>query len=150
MKVKQPLWFWIGVLITLPLAYFVFNCVEFLWSSQKVLSTVENVWGENASCSQGRRRARKPCTKFHARLDYVVNGMTYDIYVSAGQSDGHDQPISQARHSLRERVPVVYDPRTPRRACRDTFWDIWGAALMTFFVQLFAFVGGFSEKKRKN
>lgn len=56
--------------------------------------------------------------------------------------------ISQAKHLVGQQVPVAYDPDRPGRAYRDSFWDIWGAPLMTFFVQLFAFFGGFSEKRR--
>lgn len=145
MRVKQPFFFWVGVLITLPLVYFLADRIHFVHSARAVMSTVENVRGENSRCGGKRRRN---CTKFYAQLSYRVDEMRYRLEVSAGSTSGHNQSISNAKHYRNQLVPVAYDPRRPQRAYRDAFWDIWGAPLGTFFVQLFAFAGGFSEKRR--
>lgn len=144
MTVKQPLYFWVAVLLTLPLAYFLIDRAHFVWTSQTVMSTVEKVTASNGRCGRKRRRN---CTKFSALLKYNVGGEIYRFSVSAGTARGHDQPLSRARHHANQPVQVAYDPRNPRHAYRDAVWDIWGAPILTFILQLCAFFGSLTERR---
>lgn len=146
MKVRNGFLFALAVLMTFPLAYFVTDRIDFVRSSKKTPGTVQDVRAHNDRC--GGRKRRYDCTKFTATLRYNVDEGTYQIDVSAGSVRGHDRPISAADHRFHEQVQVAYDSRQPSRAYRDTLWDIWGAPLITFFVQICMLFGGFTEKRR--
>lgn len=144
MRVKQPVYFWVAVLATLPLAYFLIDRVHFVWSSRTVMSSVEKVTASNGRCG-GKRRYN--CTKFQAELKYRVGDRNYWLSVSAGSERGHNQPLHYARHQRNQRVQIAYDPRNPARAYRNTLFDIWGAPIITFFVQICSFIGSLTEPK---
>ena len=138
------LYLWVAALLTLPLLYFLIDRIDFVWSSKTVMSTVENVRGENDTCG-GKRKYR--CTRYYAMLQYDVDDATYRIEVGAGRERGYDQPLELANHRVGQAVQVAYDPSKPARAYRDTFWDIWGAPLITFFLQICAFFGNKKEER---
>lgn len=142
------IFFWVAMSLTLPLLYFVVDRSVFVWSSQPVASTVESISAENDRCGSRKRRYR--CTKFSATLKYRVDGVTYSIVASAGSARGHDRPSSEARHHIDEQVRVIYDVRTPARAYRDMFWDIWGAPVLNVIIQVCAFIASLSERQRES
>jgi hypothetical protein len=148
MKVKSPLFFWIALLLFLPLAYFVFDRIHFVVTARPVSAEVSRVTSQNDRC--GSRRSKYNCTKYYATLRYEVQGRWHQISVSAGRQRGHNQPLSGARYRSGDREAVKYDPRQPWRAYRNTLWDIWGAPLMTFFMQIAMFVASFSDKRRRD
>jgi len=148
MKVKSWLLFGIGVLLVVPLAYFVYDRVQFVLTAQSVTAVVDRVTSENDRC--GRRRSRHNCTKYRATLSYEVQARRHHISVSAGTQRGHNQPISRANYRSGDRVSVKYDPARPARAYRNTFWDIWGAPIFTFFAQIAVFVASFAEQRRRD
>jgi hypothetical protein len=147
MKIKSGFLFGLSLLLTLPLGYFLYDRIEFVRTAQRINATVEDIWASNDRC--GRKRARYACTKYQARLRYEVQGGQYRLSVSAGQSRGHNQPISRAEYRIGGTDVVAYDPRKPSRGYRDRTWDIWGAPVVTFFIQIAAFVGSFSEQRKR-
>lgn len=148
MKIKNSAYLGVSLLLILPLGYFLHDRLEFVRAAQQTEGTVEQVTSENSSC--GRKRSRHACTKYEATLRYQVQGSQYRISVSAGRSRGHNQPISHANYAVGGREIVAYDPRRPGRAYRDKLWDIWGAPLITFLVQIGAFVASFTERQKNN
>jgi hypothetical protein len=146
MKIRSSLLFGIGVLMVVPLGYFVYDRIEFVRTARQTAGVVEEVTRQNSSC--GRKRTRHACTKYEATLRYEVQGAQYRIFVAAGSSRGHDRPISHAYYAIGARDVVAYDPRRPGRAYRDRFWDIWGAPLITFLFQIGTFVASFHEREK--
>ena len=147
MKIRNGFFFGLSLLLILPLGYFLYDRMEFVRTARETSGTVEQVTSENTSC--GRKRTRHACTKYRATLRYDVQGTQYRITVPAGRSRGHNQPISHAQYAVGGRDVVVYDPRRPGRAYRDRVWDIWGAPLITFFVQIGSFLAGFTERQKE-
>lgn len=145
MKVKNGFFFGLSLLLLLPLGYFIYDRIEFVRTARKTSAIVEQVTGRNDSC--GRKRARYACTKFQATLRYEVRGNQYRITAPAGSTRGLDQPASRASYRIGGAEVVAYDPRKPSRGYRDMLWDIWGAPLVTFFVQFGTFVASFSDRR---
>jgi hypothetical protein len=147
MKINSSFYLGFGVLLIVPLGYFLYDRTEFVSTARQTSGVVEQVTRQNTSC--GRKRSRHACTKYEATLRYEVQGAQYRISVPAGSSRGHNQPISHASYAIGAREVVAYDPRRPHRAYRNKLWDIWGAPLMTFFVQIGAFIAGFNDREKK-
>jgi hypothetical protein len=147
MKVQSSFMFGVSLLLFLPLAYFLYDRFEFVRTAEHTIGVVERVIGENDRC--GRKRRRHNCTVFTAVLRYEVKARPYSIEVSAGKARGHNQPISRSLYSKGSRERVAYDPRQPTRAYRDKLWDIWGAPLITFFIQIGTFVSSFTENRKR-
>ncbi len=146
MKDKNPFYFWLAVLLFIPLGYFVIDRTDFILTSQQTWGTVERITSKNDRC--GRKRTRYKCTKYHATLPYEVDGRQYRISVTAGTARGHNQLKDLADHRMGERARVMYDPRAPTRAYRDAMWDIWGAPIATFLMQIAAFVASIRDRRR--
>lgn len=138
----------VAVGLTLPLLYFLIDRIQFVSVAQTTPGTVEQVTAKNSTCKR-RRYSRYACTLFRATIGYDVEGRHYRLQVAAGRARNHNQPISRAKYRKGERERVAFDPDRPSRAYRDTFWDIWGTPLMTFFVQLAALIAGRAEQRRK-
>jgi len=147
MKVQSRFLFGFSLLLFLPLAYFLYDRVEFVRTAAHTSGVVERVTGTNDRC--GRKRSRHNCTRFRALVRYDVQARPYFIDVSAGTARGPNQPISRSMYSIGSRERVAYDPRRPSRAYRDKVWDIWGAPLITFFIQIGTFVASFSEQRKR-
>jgi len=148
MRVKQGLWFAIGLILLVPLLYFIGDRTIFMLRSQEAHGSVVEVQGKNDRCGGSRRRRRYDCTKFTAGVSYEVRASQYRISVSAGKTRGHDQPLSAADYAVGDSVPVVYSPRSPQRAYRNSIWDVWGAPIMLFIFQVGSFFAAFTEKRR--
>lgn len=142
----KPLYFWIAIALCIPLAYFLIDRIEFVWSSKTVMGSVEDVRARNDLCGG---KTKYSCTKYKALLTYGVEGVTYRIDVEAGRKRGQDQPLDFADHRVGDAVRVAYDPREPERAYRDTWWDIWGMPFMVFLMQIGAFFGSFKERRNE-
>ena len=145
MRARSPFYFWIIVLLCIPLIYFVIDRTYFEIVALETTGTVERIWGRDDRC--GTKRRRYDCTKFTAAVRYEVQGAEYGIDVSAGTARGHGEPISQSDYRVGGGVMIAYNPRKPGHAYRNTFWDIWGAPVLTFFMQICAFFGGLKEKR---
>jgi hypothetical protein len=146
MKIKNGVFFGISLLLILPLAYFLFDRVKFLTSAQQTYGVVQQLRAENDRC--GRKRSRHNCTKFRAMLSYDVQGRQYQIEVSAGSTRGHNQPVSYADYGVGQTEVVAFDPRQPSHAYRNKLWDIWGAPIATFLIQIATFVASINERRK--
>jgi hypothetical protein len=120
--------------------------VVFLAAAERTVGEVTQLESRNGRC--GGRRTRRSCTKFYADVSYRTGGATWVLEVTAGRSNGYGRPLAEADYRVGDRVTIAYNPRRPRQAYRDTLWDIWGAPLMAFFVQIGAMFGGLNDRKR--
>ena len=126
--------------------------ISFLSRAEKVDGHVTSVSSYNDRCSSGSRRRRTyyDCTKFSAVISFVTNrGEGHSFTVSAGSSRGHNQPDTYASYRPGEAVPVLYDPKDPSNACRNTFMDKWGTPFMLFVFQIITLIASMTEKKRR-
>lgn len=142
---KKRVYFWIAIALCLPLAYFLVDRIDFVWSSKTVMGNVEDVRAYNDVCGGKRKYS---CTKYQARLAYRVDDVNYRLDVEAGRERGRDQPLNLADHRVGQAVQVAYDPSKPSRAYRDTWWDIWGMPFMVFLGQICTFFASFKERRQ--
>lgn len=145
MTASNRVYFWIGMALFLPLAYFLFDRTDFVLNSRPVVATVEQVSARNARCG---KRGRRTCTKFEATLKYPVSGVDYRIDVNAGRTRGHNQSVEHASYRSWDQVELLYDSRRPQRAYRDTTWDIWHVPILMLLVQIAAFIASMNDKDR--
>lgn len=119
----------------------------FLSRAQTTIGHVVGVSAENARC--GSRRSRYACTRFHAAVEYRINGgAPRHKTVSAGRKRGYDQPVSYARHPPGSAVRLLYDPHNTQRVYRDTKSDVFGGPLLSLFLSLGAGVGGMKQRDK--
>ena len=144
--VKNKLLFVVSMALVLVVLGFVADRVVFLVRAEHATGEVTELSSYNTTC--GRKRSRHACTQFRAHVRYTVNDEERSLDVSAGSSRGNNRPLSEANYARGSKVPVLYTPRNPNQAYRDTFFDVWGAPLMAFFPQIATLVGAFSEKRR--
>jgi hypothetical protein len=145
MKVRSTPWFVISMIVAAVFLYFIADRSIFLARAEETVGEVTNLTSVNSRC--GSRRSRHACTKFSAEVRFFGAGDSQVLNVSAGSSRGHYRPLSAARHYRGERVNVVYNPRNPREAYRDTFWDVWSAPIVTLFVQIASLFASTRERK---
>jgi hypothetical protein len=148
MKIRNSLYFTIAVCLVIPLGYFLIDRTQFVLTAQGTMGTIQGVTATNTRC--GRKASKHNCTKFNATLKYEVNGSPYWLEVTAGKARGHDQPKTLADYRIGDSVQVAYDPNNPNRGYRNALWDIWGAPILTFFLQIAMFFGGMKEEQRKS
>jgi voltage-gated sodium channel len=117
----------------------------FLARAEHVISEVTRVTAHNERCAG--KRSRYDCTAYAALLRYTVNDKSYFLTVHAGTERGHNRPLTLARHQVGQRVEVVFDPRRPATADRNTFSDVFGGAILFFLIHLTLLVTSFSEPK---
>lgn len=146
MKKGKRAYFWVIVVLCVPLVYFLVDRIDFVWSSEKVMGTVEDVRAHNGTCGGKHKYS---CTKYDATLGYRVNDVDYRIEVEAGRKRGRDHPVTFADHRVGDAVQVAYDSRKPERAYRNTWWDIWGMPFLVFMFQIAAFFGNQKERDRE-
>jgi hypothetical protein len=141
MKVRDPICFFIGLVLFLPLLYFLLDCTIFVVTADRTAGAVETVRAENGRC--GRRRSRYDCTRYEATIRYHVQSRDHRIQIGAGSMKGHDQPVANAYYAPDDIVPVAYSRRNPQWAYRDEVFDIWRAPIMTFAIQVALFISAF-------
>lgn len=146
MRGKWNFYFTAAILLTLPLVYFLIDRAVFSMRARETVGIVQRIHAENDNC--GRRRRRHNCTNFEADLRYDVDEISYQVTVSAGSARGHNKPTSLADYAVGQSEKVAYDESRPSRAYRDTVWDIWGAPIITFFLQVAAFIASLKEERR--
>lgn len=115
----------------------------FLAGAERTMSEVTSVTAYNSRCRS--RRTRYDCTEYLAVLHYAVNDKPHALTVDAGTERGHDRPVTLAKHQVGQRVEVVFDPRRPEAAYRDTFSDVFAAAILFFLLHLTLLVSSFNE-----
>ena len=81
------------------------------------------------------RRPSRACTRFTATVAYAVQGSMRQLSLGAGQSRGHDEPVSDARYRPGDRIALRVHPRTGE-AYADATTAVWGLPM------LLALVGG--------
>ena len=145
MTVSNWVYFWIGMLLFMPLTYFLFDRTDFVLNSQQAVATVEQVSARNARCG---KRGRRACTKFEATLKYQVSGTDYRIDVNAGRTGGHNQSVEFANYRSWDQVGLVYDSRRPQLACLDTTWAIWHVPIILVLVQIALFIASMNDRNR--
>lgn len=87
---------------------------------------VVEVESRNARCG---RKPRRACTKFTAIVAYAVAGSTRQVRLGAGQERGRNEPISEARHQVGDRIALRVHPRTGE-AHADTTAGVWGLPIL--------------------
>jgi hypothetical protein len=123
----------------------VVNRLLFLADAERTVGHVTGVWGQDGRC--GRRRSKYDCTRFDARVEYVVAGTPLTIDIDAGRARGHGQPVSRASFRTGAAVTVVHAPGG-RPAYQDTFFAIWGGPLFTFVFGIASAFGGLRKEER--
>jgi hypothetical protein len=140
MKVRDPICFFIGLLLFVPLLYFLLDRTIFVVTADRAMGTVETVRAENGRCG---RRPRHDCTRYEAVVRYMVQSRDHRIAVGAGSEKGLDQPLASAYYAPDDLVMIAYSRRNPQRAYRDEVADIWGTPIVTFIAQLALFFSAF-------
>jgi hypothetical protein len=143
-RVRNPFAFWIGVLLTLPLSYFLVDRIDFAWSSRTEVGSVVEISARNSTCS----KSRYDCTVFKAKVRYRVGEDLRRFWISAGTARDHNRSKGEANLHVNQLVPVVYDVRNPARVYRDTFWEVWGPPFLTLVFQLAMFMVALQEGHR--
>ena len=147
MRARNKLYLMVVVLLCVPLAYFVIDRTYFEIVSVETTGIVESIAGRDDRC--GKRRRRYSCTKFTATLRYEVQQSSYLIDVSAGTARGHGQSISKSDYYVGQSESIAYDPSRPTHAYRNKLWDIWGAPLLTFILQVCAYLGSLKDRREE-
>jgi len=147
MTASNRIYFWIGMALFLPLAYFLFDRIDFALSSQQAVAAVERISAHNTRCG---KRGRRASTKFVATLKYQVSGRDYRIDVNSGRTRGYDQSVQFANHYAGAQEKLVYDLRRPERAYHDTTWAVWHAPILILLVQIAFFIGSMNDKDRRD
>jgi len=139
--------FIISLLVVPVFLWLLVDRIQFVARAERVEGRVEEVRASNSSC--GRRKSRRPCTKFNATISFVSNGGRWSSFrTEIGSARGHDQPLSRAPSRPGDGVPVLYDPTDISKACRDYFMDKWGAPLLALIFQVCTLLGSLTEKRR--
>jgi hypothetical protein len=143
--IKSPVMFWFSMLLALVVLGFVADRTLFLMRAVNTTGNVVNLSATNSSCSCGRR-CRYSCTKFQAQVSFQAAAAPAALWVSAGSAHGYDCPVSQARYDLGDSVPVIYNPRNPAEAYRNSFADVWGTPLTALFFQIVTLISSFTKR----
>jgi hypothetical protein len=144
--VKSPVLFACSLVLAVVFLGFVADRVLFLIGAVHTTANVVNLSAENARCSCGKR-CHYDCTKFQAQVSFETAQAPAAVWVSAGSAHGYDCPVAQARYGIGDPVPVLYNPRRPSEAYRNTVGDIWGAPLVALLFQVVTLIGSFSERR---
>lgn len=145
--IKQP---WLAAVSAVCLLVAIGFAIErsiFLLSAERTPGTISSIDSRNDTC--GAKKRRYACTKFTASVRYRVGpDVNPSITVSAGSSQGSNQPVTNASRRVGETVRVVYSPSTPTKAYEDTFFGVWGAPVIAFGAQIATMLGSLSEGRR--
>lgn len=144
-RIKSPVLFWFSMALALVVLGFVADRALFLWHAVETTGNVVELSASNGSCSCGRHCSYS-CTKFRAQLSFQTAATSAALWVSAGTAHGYDCPVSQARYDIGASVPVIYNPRNPGEAYRNSFADVWGAPLITLFFQIATLISSFTNR----
>jgi hypothetical protein len=133
MKVQNQFSFAVSLVLLIAFCWSVVGQILFLNRAEHGVGVVRELRAHNDRCGE---KIRHDCTRFLATVELQVAGSTRSSYLDAGETGGHDQPLSKARHQVGDRVPFVFDPSRPEEIYRDEFWDVWGMSLgwLVFFV----------------
>jgi hypothetical protein len=127
--IRRPFLLVVAAVLLLASAGLFVERALFALRAQKTAGNVIAVDAANDRCGS-RRRSRHPCTKFTATVQFsTTKGEVRTHAVSAGSRRGYDQPPSSATLHEGDPVRVLYDPRSPSRAYRDSTGELWGAPL---------------------
>jgi hypothetical protein len=143
--IKSPVLFWFSMVLVLVVLGFVADRALFLWHAVETTGNVVDLSASNGSCSCGRH-CHYSCTKFRAQVGFQAQDTAAALWVSAGTAHGYDCPLSQARYLIGAPVPVIYNPRRPSEAYRNTFMDVWGTPLMALFFQIVTLISSFTKR----
>jgi hypothetical protein len=146
--VKSPVLFWFSMVLVLVVLGFVADRTLFLIRAVHTSGNVMNLSAANGSCSCGRR-CRYDCTKFQAQVSFQAREVPAALWVSAGSANGYNCPVAYARYAIGDSVAVVYNPRDPAEAYRDTVADVWGAPIAAFFFQIVTLIGSFTRGRHQ-
>ncbi|HEV2701349.1 MAG TPA: hypothetical protein VGV09_06950 [Steroidobacteraceae bacterium] len=143
--VKSPVMFWCSMALALVVLGFVADRTLFLLRAVHTTGNVVELRGANGSCSCGRHCSYS-CTKFQAQVSFQAGQEPATVWVSAGSAHGYDCPVTQARYTIEDSVPVIFNPHHPAEAYRDTVSDVWGTPLMVLFFQIVTLVSSFTKR----
>jgi len=146
--VKSPVLFWFSMALALVVLWFVADRTLFLIRAVHTSGNVINLSAANGSCRCGRR-CHYDCTKFQAQVGFQARESPAALWVSAGSARGYDCPVTQARYVIGDSVAIVYNPRNPAEAYRDTVADVWGAPIAAFFFQIITLIGSFTRGRQQ-
>jgi hypothetical protein len=143
--IKSPVMFWFSMVLALVVLGFVADRTLFLMRAVVTTGNVVDLSASNGSCSCGRH-CRYACTKFQAQVSFQATESPAALWVSAGTAHGHDCPVAQARYGIGDSVPVIYNPRNPAEAYRNSFADVWGTPLVALFFQIVTLISSFAKR----
>jgi hypothetical protein len=147
--IKRPFTFIVSVMLLIVALGFGAERTLFLLRAKKTTGTVVGVTASNDRCGSGRSR-RYECTRFGATVEFTTTTGATAIYrLPAGSSTGHGQPVTLATLHEGGAVRIVYDPKHPQRAYRDTARDVWGTPVATAFGGVLAMVTSFFERRSR-
>lgn len=151
---RQTVYFWLGILMFVPLIHVVQDRWEFTRVAQRATGTVARVETTTTSCSDDTDSPRRLwprlwssrwCTHYSADVRYVVGGRPYSTTLGAGRDRIYSGYEASVKYTVGERVAIVYDPRRPERAYADSLLQIWGVPIFVLFIQVALLVGALRE-----
>jgi hypothetical protein len=147
--IKQPVYFYISLVLLAVAAWFGGDRLLFLKSAQHVTGTVSYITSINSSC--GRRYTRHSCTKFSAVVGYSPAGQSqaYSIILPAGRARGDSQPLSLATLHPGGRVAIVCNPKHPAEAYEDSLSGVWMTPIYIMFFQVCFLLTGLTEPRSR-
>jgi hypothetical protein len=135
-----------SLIIAAVLAYLVGDRIVFMSRAVRTVGAVTEVSASDERCG---RKGRRRCTKFTATVQFAAGDDAHAIGVGAGSARGYGQPVTYAKYRVGSRVGIVFDPRNPARAYRDTLWDVWAGPMLCLLILATPLVVTFTERRPK-
>jgi hypothetical protein len=135
-----------SMVLALVVLGFVADRTLFLLRAVRTTGNVVDLNATNGRCRCGKR-CHYDCTKFQALVRFQTREEPATLWVSAGTSHGHNAALASAQYGVGNPVPVVFNPRNPTEAYRNSLWDVWGLPILTFFFQIATLIGSFTQRR---
>lgn len=147
--VKQPVWFIIGCLILFIFLYFIIIRIQLIIVSEHAVWQITRITWYNTNCWWGRTSSPFPCTKYNAYVDFTtLKWEKSSLTIWAWNVWWWDEPITNSTKQVWWFIKIIYNPKNISKAYESTFYWIWWAPIIAFFLQYFAFVVALLEPKK--
>jgi hypothetical protein len=134
---KHSLFFKLSMGILVIVGVMAIERTVFLLRAERTIGDVTHVTAHNSRCSS--RYSRYDCTLYSALVRYVVDDVPYFLQLFAGEERDRNRPTTLARYQVGQQVSLIFDPRRPATAIRNTFSDLY-AGPGSAFVMLMVFL----------